>query len=51
MSNTAHYDLEARVKDRIDSMPHDEAIKLLKRLVDDGSVNTVREIAAVLRIK
>lgn len=51
MSNVAHYDLEARVKERIDGMTRDEAIKLLRRLVDDGSVNTVREIAAALRVK
>ena len=51
MSNIAHYDLEKRLKERIKGMSRDELRQLLERMVDDGSVNSVREIAAILRVK
>lgn len=51
MSNTAHYDLEDRLQERIDTLSRDEMRKLLRLLIDNGTVNTVREIAAVLRVK
>lgn len=51
MSNAAHYELEESLKKHVDLMSLDALRALVKRLIHDGSVNTVNEIASILKIK
>lgn len=51
MSNVAHYALEDRLQERVKELSRDELRELVRLLIDNGTVQTVREIAAVLRVK
>lgn len=51
MSNVDHYKLEKMIKDHVATMSVDDLRKLVVRLVNDGSINTVHEIAQVLRLR
>lgn len=51
MSNIDHYKLEKMIKEHVATMSIDDLRRLVTRLVNDGSVNTVHEIAQVLRLR
>ncbi len=51
MSNVDHYALEDRIKERVKGLSRDELRDLVVRLVEHGTVYTVREIAEILRVK